>query len=108
MKCDICGEELIINLMPEFSATAFWCNSCGVNYSNPNEDFPAIPSGLLSLIDGWVQLWDLLQDNTARINRERFRELIINMGIELCRQINNYYLCNFDPEKTVFIDEETI
>lgn len=106
MKCEICEEELIINLIPDFSASGFWCKNCGVSLDDPQETFTMIPQGLLVLVEGWVLLWDILQFPNQQINKDYFEKLIRRMGIELCRQINKYYMCYFDTGMTVFIDEE--
>jgi hypothetical protein len=97
-KCHVCSEPLDIRLMPDFSSSGMWCASCGVCFANPKETFPFIPAGLIDLIEGWNELWDLASMHSQEIGINAFDEIIQNMGNELARQLSKYCDCRFDEK----------
>jgi hypothetical protein len=95
-KCHVCKKELNIRLMPDFTSSGMWCSECGVCFANPKETFPFIPKGLVDLIQGWNDFWDLCSCNYSQINITYHNELIQSMGIELAKQLSVYCDCWFD------------
>jgi hypothetical protein len=87
--CEVCGKEIKLKLFPELSSSGLWCNHCGVNYANPCKSFPDLPIGLVSLIEGWNYLWD--DGYTHHYIKGYFKDLLINIGMELSFQLSTYY-----------------
>jgi hypothetical protein len=99
-KCNVCKAELNIRLMPDFCSSGMWCGECGVSYANPKKNFPFISKGLIDLVLGWNELWDLCSTNSKQIGVEPFNILIRDMGKELAKQVSVYCNCCFDEESS--------
>jgi hypothetical protein len=103
-KCSVCDKDVLINLVPDYASTGFWCGCCGVSYGQPGKDFPLIPDALITLVYGWNWLWEsaVWASATSGINKEYFTEVFRKMGKELARQVNEFYPCVFDETQPVF------
>jgi hypothetical protein len=96
--CHACKAELNIRIMPDFTASGMWCSNCGICFANPRKTFPFIPKGLIDLIQGWNDFWDLISSYPGTLGYSSFQKLLDNMGIELEKQLSVYCKCWFDKE----------
>jgi hypothetical protein len=104
-NCTVCDKDTPIVLFPDYSSSNLWCLNCGVECTNPNECLPDLPNGLVHLIDLWGLLWDMASEASKKqINKEYFGNLIIESGREINKQINEYYVCIFDEDRSKLDD----
>jgi hypothetical protein len=91
--CPICHQLIRLKLMPDFDSSGIWCEHCGTGYADPTSTLVDFPTGLADLVEGWVWLWDLTFETISPT--DYFKELLTDMGNELCSQINEHYPCVF-------------
>jgi|GEM_PF-5644687 len=94
-----CKHERI-ELYPDYASSGMWCADCELGFGNPIKEFPLIPKGLLSLIVGWNDLWELATENQTQIFIKTFDNLLIKMGLELAAQVSKYYPCKCSIKRT--------
>lgn len=97
MKCDVCKNEIVLKLFPDYTSSGIWCAHCGVCHSDPSLSLPLLPKALVNMIDGWNWMWEMAMDAENKINKEHFEEVFKKMGEELARQVSEYYVCYY-PE----------
>jgi hypothetical protein len=93
ITCLSCHKDILIKLMPDYASSGMWCGHCGIGYSNPKDDFPLIPDGLVVLVYGWNWFWESAMNEKNNINKQHFVETFRTMGKELAKQINEFYPC---------------
>ena len=107
MKHKFCkkNEHPSFHLYPDYSSCGVWCEKCGLEMGDLEVSLPNIPKSLIDLIHGWVLLWDVITDDIegkGKINLESVEPLLISMGIELARQVNEYYPCSYNEKINLF------
>jgi len=101
-KCSVCKKELVIELYPDFASSGMWCKRCGINFANPKKSFKEIPTGLINLVEIWNDYWDDVSSNIKKDSLffEQIQNIINSAGYYLANEINQYYPCEFNEEKS--------
>jgi transcription elongation factor Elf1 len=103
--CPICHKQTRLTLYPDWCSSGVWCNSCGINFSRPKNDFPKLPVDLVNAIICWNNYWELYYDYNAEfyngayhINDKAdgykwFQKNFLSLGKILAEEVNKYYEC---------------
>ena len=84
--------------MPDYCTSHIWCSNpkCGVPVE-PSEDLPKLPRNLAVAVEAWGALW-VSQMWHSDMDKNYFKALFNEVGLDLANQINKYYHCEFDPD----------
>ncbi len=104
IDCDHKNKTIL--LFPDFSSTGMWCE-CGIAFGDPEEEFPHIPAGLISLIGIWNYYWDATCSSKWKHEDEKLinyiQEDINEAGKELEKILMTYHPCKFIEENAKII-----